>query len=152
MPFILVLWLREGTVLFVNKENQKTDAASESNANIVCQLPSGEEEGEAKLQSASLRDALAVSARLGWAGFSAGALIMGKNPTRAAPENPSPTNKAEITRGRPHGTTSAKVLWVPFFQERYGSSRGKKEYEKGIEILFILKQNQEQIRTFVHCK
>ena len=48
----------------MNKENQKTDAASESNANIVCKLPSGEEEGEAKLQSASLRDALAVSARL----------------------------------------------------------------------------------------
>ncbi|WP_294594765.1 hypothetical protein, partial [uncultured Rikenella sp.] len=38
-----------GTVLFVNKENQKTDAASESNANIVCKLPSDEEEGEAKL-------------------------------------------------------------------------------------------------------
>ncbi|WP_300851192.1 hypothetical protein, partial [uncultured Rikenella sp.] len=75
--------------------------------------------------SASLRDALAVSARLGWAGFSAGALIMGENLTRASPENPSPTNKAEITRGRPTGTTSAKVLWVPFFQERYGSIRHK---------------------------
>ena len=54
----------EGTVLFVHKKNQKTDTASESNANIVCKLPSSEEEGEAKLQSASLRDALAVSARL----------------------------------------------------------------------------------------
>ncbi|WP_300730629.1 hypothetical protein, partial [uncultured Rikenella sp.] len=61
-------------------ENQKTDAASEGNANIVCKLPSGEEEGEAKLQSASLRDALAVSARLGWAGFSAGALLCGELP------------------------------------------------------------------------
>ncbi|WP_300829616.1 hypothetical protein, partial [uncultured Rikenella sp.] len=39
----------EGTVLFVHKENQKTAAASESNANVVCKLPSGEEEGEAKL-------------------------------------------------------------------------------------------------------
>ena len=38
-----------GTVLFVHKENQKTDAASERNANVVCKLPSGEEEGEAKL-------------------------------------------------------------------------------------------------------
>ncbi|WP_294591609.1 hypothetical protein [uncultured Rikenella sp.] len=129
-----------------------------TDAFYTCSLATGgycslcEQREPEKLQSASLRDALAVSARLGWAGFSAGALIMGKNPTRAAPENPSPTNKAEITRGRPHGTTSAKVLWVPFFQERYGSSRGKKEYEKGIEILFILKQNQEQIRTFVHCK
>ncbi|WP_298080809.1 hypothetical protein, partial [uncultured Rikenella sp.] len=60
---------------------------------------------------------------IGWAGFSASALIMGENPTRASPENLSPTNEAEITRGRPTGTTSAKVLWVPFFQERYGSIR-----------------------------
>ncbi len=27
-------------------------------------------------------------------------------------------NKAEITRGRPNGTTSAKVFWVPFLQNR----------------------------------
>ena len=51
-------------------------------------------------------------------GFSAGALIMGKNPTRAAHENLSPTNKAERRRGRPGGTTSAKVFWVPFLQNR----------------------------------
>ncbi len=38
-----------GTVLFVNKRNRKTDAACEGNANVVCKLPSGEEDGEAKL-------------------------------------------------------------------------------------------------------
>ncbi|WP_304708148.1 hypothetical protein [uncultured Rikenella sp.] len=37
------------TVLFVNKRNRKTDAACEGNANVVCKLPSGEEDGEAKL-------------------------------------------------------------------------------------------------------
>ena len=37
------------TVPFVNKRNRKTDAACEGNANVVCKLPSGEEDGEAKL-------------------------------------------------------------------------------------------------------
>ncbi|WP_300829048.1 hypothetical protein, partial [uncultured Rikenella sp.] len=46
-----------------------------------------------KLQSASLRDALAGSARLVGLDFPAGALIMGENPTRAAPENHSPTKQ-----------------------------------------------------------
>ena len=40
-----------GTVLFVNKRNRKTDAACEGNANVVCKLPSGEEDGEAKLST-----------------------------------------------------------------------------------------------------
>ncbi len=98
------------------------------NPSIICTCPGKdcsfcEQKEPKKLQSASLRDALAVPAQLGWAGFSAGALIMGENPTRAAPENHSPTNEAEITRGRPMGTTSAKVLWVPFLQKRYGSMR-----------------------------
>ncbi|WP_300829425.1 hypothetical protein [uncultured Rikenella sp.] len=129
MPFILVLWLREGTVLFVNKENQKNFRAHPCGMLWPC-LPDW----------------------LGWI-FWCGALLCGELPLSAPTRKiPAQRNKAEITRGRPTGTTSAKVLWVPFFQERYGSSRGKKEYEKEIEILFILKQNQEQIRTFVHCK
>ncbi|WP_300400505.1 hypothetical protein, partial [uncultured Rikenella sp.] len=59
---------------------------------------------------------------LGWAGFS-GVARLGISLIISAPTGKisAQRNKAERTRGRPIGPTSAKVLWVPFFQERYGS-------------------------------
>ncbi|WP_300828953.1 hypothetical protein [uncultured Rikenella sp.] len=68
---------REGTVLF-NFAALVFLLAARQFANYVCIALAGsvgcEQKEPKKLQSASLRDALAVPAQLGWAGFSAGAL------------------------------------------------------------------------------
>ncbi|WP_304708738.1 hypothetical protein, partial [uncultured Rikenella sp.] len=94
-----------GTVLFVNKKNQKNFRAHPYGMLWPC-LPD-------------------------WLGWIFGGRANNGHRTPCAPrlKITAQRHKAEKTRGRPTGTTSAKVLWVPFFQERYGSIRHKDSKE-----------------------
>ncbi|WP_300729348.1 hypothetical protein, partial [uncultured Rikenella sp.] len=65
---------------------------------------------------------------LGW--IFGGRANNGREPHASRLKITAQRNKAERTRGRPNGTTSAKVFWVPFLQKRYGSIRLEEQRAK----------------------
>ncbi len=101
------VFAQEGTVLFVNKKNQKNFRAHPCGMLWPC-LPG----------------------RLGWI-FRCGALIMGENLTRATPENHSPTKQGGENTWSAHRDDLCKSLLGTFSSEKVRFHAGRYGIIKG---------------------